>query len=360
DEEYLKAYIADYRKGKTVGEKRFQYEDLLAYIDLAPYKGMLYPDDDVLHTEISDEELESYLTQIFLAAEVSDDQYTTLTEGVVQKYDMITLDYRGVIDGKEVENATAKDQSLLVGSGKFISGFEEGLLEKKIGEEVVLNLKFSPYYSDKDVAGKDITFYVTAKQIQRPTIPEFNVEVINKNYQTSFKTMEEAREYFRGYMKENAERNAYSALCSYLQAALVQNSTVKSYPEKELEIYKKHYSDYYAQYKEEGVEWEDFCQEQMGISYDEFKALSEEYAKDSVATNLVIRSIAKQENITFTDEQMSALILGIYEDEAEYYLSLEDMISDYATIYGADYFEYQLLSAQVLDLLQENAVKEAA
>ena len=172
--------------------------------------------------------------------------------------------------------------------------------------------------------------------------------------------MEEAREYFRGYMKENAESNAYSALCSYLQSALLQKSTVKSYPEKELEIYKKHYSDYYAQYMEEGEKWEDFCQEQMGITYDEFKALAEEYAKESVATNLLVRSIAKLENISFTDEQMSALVLGIYEDEAEYYQSLEEMVSDYTAIYGADYFEYQLISAQVLEFLQKNAVKEAA
>ncbi len=360
DEAFLKAYASDYRQGKYDGNKKFQYEDLSVYFELAPYKGVTYPDDPVLDAEVTDEYLEDYLTQIFLAAEVSDDEYTLFTEGEIQKFDMVTLNYRGLIDGKEVEDATAENQSLLIGSGSFITGFEEGLIGKKIGEEVVLNLKFSPYYAEKEVAGKDVVFYVTVKELQRPAIPEFDVKVINENYKTDFKTVDEARKWLKSALEEEKENNAYAYLSTYFQDTLMEKSTVKSLPEKEMELYRKHYAEYYSQYKEEEISWEDFCAEQLGITYDEFKKETEEYAKESVEANLLIRSIAKEEKITYTDEQMISLIRGIYKEQGEgYYSSVEEMVTDYMEIYGADYFEHQLITAQVLELIHEHAVKEA-
>ncbi len=361
DEAFLKAYASDYREGKYNEKKKFQYEDLSVYFEIAPYKGISYPDDPVLSSEITDEYVEDYLTQIFLAAEVSDDEYTLVTDGEIQKFDMITLDYKGLIDGKEQEGATAENQSLLIGSGTFIPGFEEGLIGKKIGEEVVLNLKFSPYYAEKEVAGKDVVFYVKVKELQRPAIPEFDVKVINENYSTEFKTVDEARKWLKSALKGEKENNAYAYLSSYLQDALLEKCTVKSYPEKEMEIYRNHYTEYYGQYKEEGTSWETFCQEQLGITYDEFKIQTEEYAKESVASNLLIRSIAKEEKISYTDEQLIALIRGIYEEQGEgYYNSVEEMVTDYMEIYGADYFEHQLITAHVLEIIYENAVKEEA
>ncbi len=359
DEEYLKKYLASYRAGEFDEKKKFQIEDLSVYFELGAYKGITYPDDPMISGEVTDEDVEAYLTQIFLAAAVSDDKYTELTQGEVQRFDMITLDYRGIMGGKEVENATAKDQSLLIGSGNFILGFEDGLLGKKIGEEIKLDLTFSPYYGDKEVAGKDITFFVTVKKIQRPALPEFDVKVINENYSTDFKTIEEARAFFKSALGEKEKNDAYSALSAYLQNKILSASTVKSYPEKEMESYRNHYIGYWNQYRDEEESWEDFCAEQMGISYDEFKAQTEEYAKESVATSLMIRSLAKKENITYTDEQLSALIYGIYESDGEVYGSLESMVVDYTNIYGADYFEHQLITASVMEFLHENAVKEA-
>lgn len=358
DKAYLKAYAAEYRGGKFDEQKKFQYEDLSVYFDVAPYKGLNYPDDPVLQSEVTDEYVEDYLTQIFLAAEVSDDEYTLITEGEIQKFDMVTLDYKGVIDGKAVDDATAENQSLLIGSGKLIPGFEEGLIGKRIGEEVVLNLKFSPYYAKKDVAGKDVDFYVTVKELQRPAIPEFDVKVINENYGTAFKTVDEARDWLKRALSEEKKNSAYAYLSTYFQDTLLEQSTVKSYPEKEMENYRNHYADYYSQYKGE-EDWETFCQEQLNITYNEFKEQAEEYAKESVAANLLIRSIAKEEKITYTDEQLIALIEGIYKEQgAGYYDSVEKMVTEYMGIYGADYFEHQLITAHVLELIHENAVKE--
>ena len=359
DEAFLTQYLADYAAGKYDEGKKFQYGDLGDYFLLADYKGIVYPDDALIRKDVSEEDVESYLTQIYLSYQVGDDQYTLVTEGEIQKYDMATLDYRGVIDGKENERATGQDQSLLVGSGSFLRGFEEGLLGKKIGEEVVLNLKFSPYYSGKEVAGKSVTFYVTVKEVQRPAIPEFQVDVINEVYSKSFRDMDEAREFIRAALEEQASDRAWSLLSTYLQDDVMRRSTVLSYPEREMGLYREHFLSYYAQYMTDGQTWEDFCQTELDTTYDEFLKKAEEYARESVTANLVVRSIAKAENITCTEEQLRALIEGIYANQGEHYGSLASLVTDYTEIYGSDYFEHQVITESVLELIQENAVCEA-
>ena len=128
-----------------------------------------------------------------------------------------------------------------------------------------------------------------------------------------------------------------------------------------MEHYRNHFIEYYAYDKDEETAWETYCQEKFGVTYDEFKAETENYAKESVAGNLLIRSIAKIENVTYTDEQMTALIEGIYQEQGQgYFESVEEMVTGYMDVYGADYFEHQLITANVLEILYQHAVKEGA
>ncbi len=348
-------FIKEYREGKYADKTTFSYEDFSVYFDLCEYKGLRFPKDALIEESVSDERVSDYLTTLLIAAKVSDNQYTTFTEGAVQKFDMVTIDYKGIIDGVEEKNATAADQELLIGSGSYIAGFEEGLIGKEIGKEVRLDLSFSPYYAGKDVAGKAVTFYVTVKKVQRPAIPELTVEVINEIYSTSFKTVEEAKADLKKDLEAEQKSRAYSYITTYLQNQVVANSRVIEYPEKEMQHYRDHFANYYAQYMGEETSWEKFCEEELGMSYDEFKQESEKYAKESVEVSLMIKLIAQKEKISCTDEQLEAYILGIYENQGASYGNAKSLIVDYIDIYGADYFENQVLSASVAEFLYHNA-----
>ncbi len=358
DEEALKSFIADYRGGKYDEKKLFQYEDLSTYLSLGAYKGLTYPDDDMIRAEVTDKDVDAYLTQVVLAAKVSDDQYAEITEGVIQEFDMLTIDYRGMIDGVENENATAEGEELLVGSGTYIPGFETGLIGKKVGDTVRLDLRFSPYYRDGEVAGKPVTFYVTVKKMMRPAIPEISVELINEIYGTSFKTMEELREDLREDLEENKKSYAYSYLTSYLQNRMMEGSTVLSYPEKEMNTYTAHFLNYHAQYMKEGQTVEEYCRDDLNISYEEFQKEMESYAQTEVKSCLALLSVAKLEGITCSDEQLAAYIEGLYANQGSYFADLSSFLTYYTDTYGVDYFELQVIRALVFDVLHANAVKE--
>ncbi len=357
DEAALKDFVAKYRAGEYDEKKLFRYEDLSVYFQLAEYKGVEYPNDRELDETVTDQEITDYLTGIQVVGIIPDEDYTEITEGVIQKFDVLTLDYTGYVNGEKQDNATAQDQELLIGSGDYIPGFEEGLIGKEVGKEIVLNLKFSPYYSSKEMAGKDIEFHVTVKKARRPKIPELKVEDINKLYASSFKTMDEVREDIRSYLKSTKENKAYSYAANYIQLKILEQSKVLSYPEKEMEYYTRHYLDYYTQNVGEEQPLEEYCQENLGCSYEQLQADAKDYAQETVAGTMMIRLVAEKEKIQCTDEQLETIIVGLYANVSNYYTTMESFLVDYIDLYGADYFEQQVVSAAVSQFLLENGVK---
>lgn len=358
DTEQMEAFVSDYRAGKFDGEKLFQYPDLSVYFTLAPYQNLTYPDDPYISKTVSDEEVENYMTRLILENKVSDDKYTTLTEGVTRKFDVVTIDYEGMMDGKKADNSSATDTDLLLGSGTFIDGFEEGLIGKKIGSTVTLNLTFSPYYSNTEVAGKEITFTVTVKKALRPEIGEFKVEDFNSLTQAKFEDLESVRAFIRQTLESQKETRAYSNLSVYLQNRLIRESTLISYPEKEVEHSRKLFVDYYAQGVEEGTTLEEFCETKLGMTYEEFDARAWEYARESVKATLMIKLLAQKEGIVCTEEQLKSVIVQMYESNLQDYDSMEEFLSEYRSLYGVEYFEDQVISAAVSEYLTKNAKVE--
>ena len=72
--------------------------------------------------------------------------------------DEVVLDYAGFCDGEQFPGGTANNQTLVLGSGMFIPGFEEQLLDKVPGEEVTVKVTFPKEYHAENLAGKEAEF----------------------------------------------------------------------------------------------------------------------------------------------------------------------------------------------------------
>ena len=75
-----------------------------------------------------------------------------------QNGDEVVLDYAGFCDGVQFPGGTAEMQTLVLGSGTFIPGFEEQLLDKVPGEEVTVHVTFPKEYHAENLAGKAAEF----------------------------------------------------------------------------------------------------------------------------------------------------------------------------------------------------------
>ena len=83
---------------------------------------------------------------------------TDVTDRPAQSGDEVVLDYAGFCDGEQFAGGTAEKQTLVLGSGMFIPGFEEQLIDKVPGEEVIVKVTFPTEYHAENLAGKEAEF----------------------------------------------------------------------------------------------------------------------------------------------------------------------------------------------------------
>ena len=107
-------------------------------------------------------------------------QITEIKDRSAQLGDEIVLDYAGFCDGEQFQGGTAENQTLTLGSGMFIPGFEEQLVGAVPGQEVTVKVTFPEQYHAENLAGKPAQFRCTVHAI-RVKIPSQPDDVFAQN-----------------------------------------------------------------------------------------------------------------------------------------------------------------------------------
>lgn len=97
-------------------------------------------------------------------------------EGELEEGDQATFDFEGSIDGEKFEGGSAENHTLVIGSGRMIPGFEDGMKGMKAGEEKTITVTFPEDYQAEHLAGKEAQFVITVKEVKAATLPELNEE----------------------------------------------------------------------------------------------------------------------------------------------------------------------------------------
>ncbi|AXA66599.1 trigger factor [Pseudomonas oryzihabitans] len=121
--------------------------------------------------------------------------------------DQLTLDFVGTQDGEAFAGGSAEGTKLVLGSGRMIPGFEDGLVGAKAGDERVLDLTFPEDYQNLDLAGKAAQFKITVKEVAAPELPE-----LNEAFFKQFGVEETTVEGFRAEVRKNMDRELRQAL----------------------------------------------------------------------------------------------------------------------------------------------------
>ncbi|MGY4528107.1 trigger factor [Pseudomonas sp. UBA4617] len=128
-------------------------------------------------------------------------------ERAAQKDDQVNIDFVGKVDGEVFAGGSAKGTQLVLGSGRMIPGFEDGLVGAKAGEERVVNVTFPEDYQNLDLAGKAAEFTITVNSVAAPVLPELNEEFF-----AQFGIKETTLEGFRAEVRKNMERELRQAI----------------------------------------------------------------------------------------------------------------------------------------------------
>lgn len=287
---------------------------------------------------------------------------------VVEDGDMVNIDYEGKEGDTAFEGGTAEGAYLAIGSGSFIEGFEAGLVGHNVGEEVDLNLTFPEDYHSETMAGKAVVFHVKINSIhdaEKKFVPEFNDEFIQKlNF--GFSTMEEYKDDVRTYMEqENAsqkETDISDAIWETVYGACEVSEPPKEMVDEIKERIYKNAEDYAAR---AGVEFAEFVQTNMNMTEEEFEAEAENVATQSAKERLIMKAIAKQQNMEISKKQITESAEADYAqygyESAEAYLEAiggENVYKDYLLSQKVDEYLKTIVTVHEIERQEETPAED--
>ena len=311
-------------------------ENIKDYVKLGEYQNLEI--SEAPKQEVTEEVLENNIHYLLLKkykpVEVTEDR-------AVQQDDTVNIDYTGYMDGEPFEGGADTGADLLIGSGQFISGFEDGLVGHKKGEEVTLDLTFpDPYKQNESLSGKAVQFKVKINKIS--AAPEVTDTWVAEN--TEFKTVDEFKQNQKELLQASLDIDYEGQIKADLFALVVENSEILKYPEKLMEETKvtvKEQLDSMYQ-MQAGITFDDYVKSQ-GLSEEDVDKGLEDSAKQYLTQNLIVQALMDAEGMEFTEKE--------YEKEKEAY-AVSSGFPDVATM------EQYASPEQIKDNVLWNAVCE--
>ena len=332
--------------------KEYNY-DLSKYVKVGNYKGLEYASQKA---SVTDEEVDVEIQRRLQKAAKTENSKS----GKVENGDTINISFVGKIDGKEFEGGSSESTDITVGTTQMIDGFVEGLIGKKVGETVTLNLTFPDDYGKTDLQGKAVEFKVTINSKKKIVVPKLNASFVKKN--SKYKTVKEYKEGVKKELLNQKQKSLDSTVKQELWSRIIDKSKAKKYPEKELNEAmsqaNKLEESYKAQAQNYGMEWETYLKTVMRTDKKGFEKLKQEYAKNIVFNRMVMYSIARSENISLSNREYKKEILKILEDNGYDEESFKKAFGkDIETYADEQNWRQKILFDKVLDKVMKDGKK---
>ena len=262
--------------------------------------------------------------------------------------DEIVLDYAGFCDGEQFAGGTAEKQTLVLGSGTFIPGFEEQLLDKVPGEKVTVHVTFPQQYHSADLAGKAAEFRCTIHEIRVKTAYELD-DVFAKEV-GGCETFEEMRkklgESLQNYSDERGEMDLQDRLLR--QAAETLEFTPS---EKQLEAeLDNQMNNLKAQLAQQGLSIEMYCAF-MSTTEEKLREDARADAEVSIRLQAAIEQIVEIENLEATEEEIGQAVAVICRQNN---MTAEQLKPYYDAQFEAAVIR-SVLTGKVMSLIREAA-----
>ncbi len=308
------------------------------------YKGLKAPfDRHIITDEEVDRQLQRLLQQYPRIAEV--------TDRPTQAGDEVVLDYAGFCDGEQFAGGTAENQTLVLGSGTFIPGFEEQLLDKVCGEEVVVKVSFPEAYHAENLAGKAAEFRCKIHQIRISTPYELD-DVFAKEVggcETLAEMQAKMKESLQQYTDERGEMDLQDRLLRMAAETLpidISDEQLRTAVDEQLNTLK-------AQLQQQGLSIEMYCSF-MSTTEEELRKEAEPEALNAIRCRAAVQRIAELEKLEASQVEIGEALEVICREN--------NMTIEQLQPYYSPEFEQavigSVLTRKAMELIRANAVLE--
>ena len=296
--------------GKGGLEYKIQME-ILPKIEIKDFAGIAVTREVV---SVDDKDVDDSITRM---AEQSR-PFAARAEGEKSKSgDRVTIDFVGMIDGVPFEGGTGNDIPVVIGSGQFIPGFEEQLINVGTGDTVIVSATFPAEYSAAHLAGKAATFNTVIKSIEAPGEAKIDDEFA-KTF--GFEGLEKLKDAIRSNIAREYEAVARRKTKRELLDALDGQYEFELPPALVEQEFNGIWSQVTGEMQQAGKSFadEDTTEE----------AAREEYltiAKRRVRLGLVLAEVGESAKVEVTEEEVSRGVM----DRARQFPGQEKMVWDF-------------------------------
>ena len=267
-------------------------------------------------------------------------------DGPVADKDTAVINFEGFIDGVAFPGGKGEDYPLVIGSGSFIPGFEEQLIGVGKGEEKDVVVTFPKEYHEESLAGKEAVFKCKVLDIKRTELPALDDELAKdiSEFDTLDELKADIKEHIKEHKNEHAEADFEEELMNKLSDNIIGDIPEIMY-ENEIDYMVENFED---RLKTQGIDLDSYIK----YTATTLETLRENFApqaKQQVRIRLALETVAKEEGLTASEDELEAE----YKTIAESYKMPVERIK---AIIPSDGLEKDIVVRKAIDLVKSAAV----
>jgi trigger factor len=276
--------------------------EVVPEVTLGEYKGLKV---EKTVPVVTDEQVEERLK----ALQDRHSELVAVDRKILEKGDFAIVDFEGYMDGKPFPGGAGQGQTLEIGGGTFIPGFEEALIGMETETEREISVTFPEDYRATELAGKPATFKVTLRDIKVKELPELDDEFAKA---LGAESMEKLKEDFKTRMQEAAEHQNEQAWEEAVIGKAVDNAQVEvpqTLVEREIDQVIHEFEHNLAY---QGLNMEQYMT-LAGKSEDDIRSEFKPSAEKRAKTDLVLEAIGTAEHLDASEEEIKAKITELIQ-----------------------------------------------
>ena len=249
------------------------------------------------HT-VTDEEVDRQLQRLLQ----QNPRIASVEDRPTELGDEVVLDYAGFCEGEQFPGGTAENQTLVLGSGAFIPGFEEQLVDRVVGEPVTVHVTFPKQYHAENLAGKAAEFRCTIRQIRVKTPYQLD-DVFAKEVggcETLAEMHQKMKESLQSYADEQGEMELQDQLLRQAAATLdyqVSEKELEKGVEEQMQVLR-------AQLSRQGLSLEMYCSF-LGTDEETLRQDARPTAEATIRNQAAIETVIALENLEAEPQEIA-------------------------------------------------------
>lgn len=292
--------------------------------------------------EVSDTDVDNRLQEVR-------EMFGTMEEVIIDKgideKDFAVIDFEGTINGKPIKEMKADNYLLEVGSKTFVPGFEEQMVGIKKGETKQIRVKLPDNYHAKHLAGEEVLFSVTLKNIKEKKLPEIDEKFV-QNFD-KYETLDDLKKDIVKTLGEENIARSNSVFKNLIIDKLLEINKFdvpQSFVNRQVSFM---LADMQKRMAMRGIKRQDTSE-----LYNKFYDLYKDEATKVVMTILLVKSIAEKESITVSDEELEEKIKEIAAQRSQSYDSLKKSLVEGNMI---EDIKSEILNAKVFGFIEDKS-----